>query len=183
MRRVAALALLMLCVVAAYLFVDGREEGPQPVAALASQAEAPPQIAYRFEGVEVVQTGADGSRWEIEAREASVDDVGDMGALRDVRGRFAGESGEVAVVAGAGRIAPGPLVELHDGVEIRWDDFVVLTDAARYHHGERTVRSDVPVEVRSEGMVVRGGNLEVDIQQKTARMAGDVYAVIGGQPR
>lgn len=183
MRWALVLSVLFLFTVAAVIWRSWVDSEQAPAAYDNPQEAGKPQVAYRFRTVEVTETDTDGSRWTIEAREASIDATGALGELSEVKGNFQGESGDISVTAGAGRMTPGPSVELHDGVEIRWESFVATTPAARYLHGQGRVVSDDEVQLVSEGLRVRGRNLEVDVSQQTARIGDDVHAVIGGAAR
>lgn len=117
---------------------------------------------------------------EIRAKRAEVFEEEEMALLRDVKVTINREDGmRVYLVGDSGSVNTSSKDFRIDKKEIDTrinlgDDLTVITGSIRWINKDREVISDSPVEIRREGIVIKGNQFVVNLDTQEFEVSGDV---------
>ena len=135
-----------------------------------------------LEGVRYVETEGGRERWEFEARKVEHWLSEDLTRAIGLKVVFFLEDGrKVTAVAQEGALRRGErgFIELKGDVKLSTDDgWCLRTESLRYEAKKEVVRTSAPVEIKGEGVTLRGKGLEVEVRTKRLLIPQEVEAVI-----
>lgn len=117
--------------------------------------------------------------WVVDARTAAYGRETETARLEEITAVFYPQDGEpVHVRADQGFIRTGSQdVDLFGNVEVTQENSRILTEKLAYDHARGRISTDVPVDLFSRGVHVRGNALDYDLQTEVAVLTGNVAGV------
>ncbi|MBI4516519.1 MAG: LPS export ABC transporter periplasmic protein LptC [Deltaproteobacteria bacterium] len=146
-----------------------------------------PQVAQRIQDFHRIKTEDGRTVWEVAAREAQYhEDEHEFVVLEPLvrlylkDGRPVGLSGHEGHVKLEGRELRE--VEVTGGIELRFADYTVRTDRARYQHGSDTISAPAPVEIKGGALELRGEQMEFEVKAQRLRLFRNVTMILRPVP-
>jgi len=142
-----------------------------------------PQVAQRIRDFRRTRV-VDGRKvWEISAREAQYFDEQNLAVVSEPFVSFFAKDGrEVALRGEEGRVYLGgrelEKVELKGEIEVKFDEYELHTDAARYERARDTITSPGPVQISGENLDIRGDTMVLDLSGQQLRVEGHVRMLL-----
>jgi len=155
--------------------------------AVQSALDLIPNVAQRLQDFHRIKTQDGRKVWEVAAREAQYLEDEDritvtepMVKLYLKDGRAVGLSGQQGVLLLSGRELRE--VDLTGGIEVRFTDYTVRTDRARYQRATDQISSPSPVEIEGRDLQLRGDRMEVDVSAQRLRLFRHVTMTLHPHP-
>ena len=143
-----------------------------------------PQVAQRIQNFRRVKMQGDRKVWEVAAREAQYfeEDRQIVVDAPEVSFFVKDDQGVVSVKGKQGKILLDgremDRVDLEGSIELRFRDYVVLTDRAFYQRADDTVVSPGAVVVTGNGLSLSSDRMTVEMESQHVRFEGKVRTVL-----
>jgi LPS export ABC transporter protein LptC len=146
--------------------------------------ELSPEVAQRIQNFRRVKMEGDRMTWEVAAREAQYFEEQDAIVVQEPQVSFHLEDGDgvVSLSGATGRIVlhghEMDRAELDGGIEVRFKDYLVRADRAVYDRALGTVVAPSAVSVTSDGLVLTGDRMIVEMDTQRVRLEGAVETIL-----
>ena len=184
MRRLRiAFGVSLLCVLVVLGALVGRgyrRAGTLPEAS-GPEAAPGPQASLVLGGFHVTETAGDQTRWDLKAARGEYFEDRQRTLLRDVELTFYTRDGRTLTLRGdRGELQTDTKDVSLDGnvVATSSDGYRVSTAALRYTNGDRTVRGNGPVALKSQQAEVSGVGVAIDVEAQTVAIPNRVRSVL-----
>lgn len=130
--------------------------------------------------VQYVETERGRTKWKLRAKRVEHWIRGEVTKAYELEVVFFLEDGRVVKVrAQKGAFKHGDFIELEGGVVLQTEEgYLLRTEALRYEDRERLVRTEAPVQIEGEGVVLKGVGLEVKLKEQSFLIPKEVEATI-----
>src|SRR5262249_33830597 len=145
-----------------------------------------PQVAQRIRDFHRVKVDKGRKIWEVSAREAQYHDDENVVVVMDPAVSFYADDGrEVAVRSREGKVSLQghdlQWVDVSGDIEIRFGDYALRTDRARYDRSQGTIVVPGAVEISGRELQLRGDHLALDVAAQKVHMSDNVRMVLHAQ--